>query len=314
MSYEIVTVGEAMLRLSVRPGERLEDSPTLTMSVAGAEANVAIAAARMGRRAAWLSRLPASPLGRRAAREIAGHGVDVSHVRWSQEDRMGTYYVELALPPRPVTVIYDRKNSAASAMTSADIDWEVIENASVVHITGITPALSDSCRELTFEVVERAPMSVIDINYRAGLWSADTARATLGKLATESDVVILTEEDALDVFGADGDPADVLAEMREIVGGGNVVLTRGSNGAVWLIDGQAGSAPSFPAEIVDRIGAGDAFAAGVAIGAVDGDIPSGVVRGLAMAALKLGMYGDQLRVEPSEVEALIAGGGREVSR
>ena len=86
---------------------------------------------------------------------------------------MGTYYVELAQPPCPVTVIYDREDSAASAMTREDVDWEVIENAGVVHISGITPALSDSCRELTFEVVERAPTCVIDINYRARLWSAN---------------------------------------------------------------------------------------------------------------------------------------------
>ena len=303
-----------MLRLWVHPGERLEDSPTLRVSVAGAEANVAIAVSRMGHTAAWLSRLPASPLGRRAAREIASHGVDVSHVRWSEDDRMGTYYVELAQPPRPVAVIYDREHSAASAMTREDVAWEVIENAGVVHISGITPALSDSCRDLAFEVVERAPSCIVDINYRARLWSVDAARATLSKMASRSNVVIITEEDASDVFGINGDPSRVLEEMRAIVEGGTVILTRGSMGAAWLTEGGAGSAPSFPAEVVDRVGAGDAFAAGLAIGVIEGDIPSGVTRGLAMAALKLGLYGDQLRVEPSEVEALITGSGREVMR
>jgi 2-dehydro-3-deoxygluconokinase len=125
----------------------------------------------------------------------------------------------------------------------------VIENAGAVHISGLTPSLSDSCRELAFEVVERAPTCAIDINYRARLGLADTARATLSELAQGSDVVIVTGEDTLGVFGV-----------------------------------------------------------------VDGDIPSGVIRGLAMAALKLEMYGDQLRVEPSEVEAGMTDFGREVIR
>ncbi|MFQ5966495.1 MAG: PfkB family carbohydrate kinase [Acidimicrobiia bacterium] len=314
MSHDLVTVGEAMLRLSVPPGSRLEDSPTLDVTVAGAEANVAIAAVRMGRSAAWLSRLPVSPLGRRAAREIAGHGVDISHVRWTEDQRMGTYFVELAPAPRATTVIYDRTDSAASAMSRDDVAWDEVEQAGVVHISGITPALSDSCRDLALEVVERARTCVLDINYRARLWSADAAKATLSDLAKGADVVIVTDEDAGDVFGIRGDANRVLEGMRETVGGGTVILTRGAEGAAWLTDDGHGSAPSFPADVVDRIGAGDAFAAGVAIGVLDRDIPSGVVRGLAMAALKLGMYGDQLRVEPSEVEALIAGEGREVIR
>ncbi len=104
MSYDLVTLGEAMLRLWVPAGQRLEDAPAYNVTVAGAEANVAIAVARAGLSVAWLSRLPASPLGRRAAREIAGHGVDVSHVIWDESGRMGTYFVELSVPPRPVSV------------------------------------------------------------------------------------------------------------------------------------------------------------------------------------------------------------------
>lgn len=314
MSHDIVTIGEAMLHLSVPPGARLEDSPTFDVTVAGSEANVAIATARMGYSAAWLSRLPDSSLGRRVVREVGGHGVDTSHVQWSADDRMGIYYVELAPPPRPIRVIYDRAHSAASAMTREHVAWEVLEDATLVHISGITPALSESCRELAFEVVERARSSLLDINYRSRLWSADEARATLSELAKGADVVIVTEEDSRDVFGLGGPSIEVLESMRDVTGGGTVILTRGPEGAAWLTDRDTGSAPAFPAEEVDRIGAGDAFAAGVAIGMLEGDIPCGVVRGLAMAALKFGMYGDQLRVEPSEVEALMAGGGRQVSR
>ncbi len=314
MSYDVVTVGEAMLRLSVPPGARLEDSPTLDVTVAGSEANVAIAVARMGRSAAWLSRVPSSSLGRRVAREISGHGVDTSYVRWAEGERMGTYFVELAPHPRPTSVIYDRAYSAASAMTRDDIPWEVVENAGLVHISGITPALSDSCRELAFEVVERSAMALLDINYRERLWPAREARETLTELARGAETVIVTTEDTRDVFGISGDRDEMLRATRDAMGGGTVILTEGSHGAAWLTDDASDFATAFPAVELDRIGAGDAFAAGVAIGILDRDIRSGVVRGLAMAALKLGMYGDQLRVDPSEVDAVIRGAGRRVTR
>ena len=294
MSHDIATVGEAMLRLSVPPGVKLEDAPAFDVTVAGSEANVAIAAARMGRSVAWISRLPRGALGRRAAREIAGHGVDVSHVTWAEDGRMGTYFVELAPPPRGTVVVYDRAGSAASAMSADDIAWQVVEQAGVVHVSGITPALSLSCRELAFEVVRRAAVSVLDINYRARLWSTENARATLTDLAKGADVVIITEEDASDVFELAGKPDSVTSAIRDIAEGGTVILTRGANGAAWLTENGTGSAPSFPAEVVDRIGAGDAFAAGVVIGVLENDIESGVIHGLAMAALKLGMYGDQM--------------------
>jgi 2-dehydro-3-deoxygluconokinase len=318
VSHEIVTVGEAMLRLWVPEGERLETAPSFHVTVAGAEANVAMAAARMGVRAAWLSALPDNALGRRAAREVAQHGVDVSHVRWTDTGRMGLYFVELSVSPRPISVLYDREHSAAASLAAPQIAWPVLEEARVVHITGITPALSESTRALSQEVVRRAKaagaMVAIDVNYRHMLWSAEHCAQTVTDMAQHADLLIVTVEDARDVFGLDDSPASTLQALREITGTNRIVLTAGGDGAHWLDGATSGSAPAYPALAVDRIGAGDAFAAGTLIGLLDGDLPAGIDRGLAMAALKLGIRGDQLTVTREEVERVIEGRGREVSR
>lgn len=319
MTYDIVGIGEVMLRLWVPPGERLEDTPSLRVSVAGGEANVAIAAARMGARAAWLSALPDNSLGRRAAREISSHGVDVSRVRWVPGSRMGTFFVELSVPPRPITVIYDRAGSAAAAMDESSVDWDVVESARAVHVTGVTPALSPSCRRLAAEVVRRAgaagALVSLDVNYRRMLWEPQECREVVGALAREADLVIATAEDARDVFGLEGRPEDVVAALAAETGAAHTVLTVGSAGAHWFSGGVQGSHPGYPeAQIVDRIGAGDAFAAGTLLGLLDGDLAYGVALGVAMSALKLGIYGDPMTLTKEEVDRLMEGRGRAVSR
>lgn len=318
MSHEIVTVGEAMLRLWVPEGERLEAAPSFQVTVAGAEANVAMAAARMGVRTAWLSALPDNALGRRAAREIAQHGVDVSHVHWTDTGRMGLYFVELSVPPRPISVLYDREHSAAASLEASQIAWPVLEAAHVVHITGITPALSESTRALSQEVVRRGKAAgalvAIDVNYRRMLWPAENCAQTITDMAEHADLLIITVEDARDVFGLDDSPPATLRSLRELTGTNRVVLTAGGEGAHWVDGAASGSAAAYPSHAIDRIGAGDAFAAGTLIGLLDDDLPAGINRGLAMAALKLGIRGDQLIVTPEEVQQVIDGSGREVTR
>ena len=318
MSHDIVGVGEAMLRLWVPAGERLETAPSFRVTVAGAEANVAMAAARMGAATAWLSALPNNALGRRAARDVARHGVDVQHVSWSDQGRMGLYFVELSVPPRPVAALYDRKNSAAASMSASDIAWPVLENARIVHISGITPALSDSMRSLSIEVVQRSraagAMVSVDVNYRRNLWEPAESADTIAVMARHADLLIATAEDARDVFGLDGTPETMLRGLRELSGTDRVVLTAGAEGAFWLDGSTFGSATGYAAETVDRIGAGDAFAAGTLLGLLEGDLPGGVERGLAMAALKLGIFGDQLILTREEVDQVMQGHDREVSR
>jgi 2-dehydro-3-deoxygluconokinase len=311
MTHDLVTLGEAMLRLSVPAGERLERAPAYQVDVAGAEANVAIAVARAGLSAVWLSRLPESPLGRRAAGEIASHGVDVSHVVWDRTRRMGTYFIELSVPPRPVSVLYDRADSAATALTPDDIDWAVVESARAVHLTGITPALSPSARLTTMETARRAGQGgaevIVDVNYRSRLWSPDEAAEVIGELCSLATTVIVTTEDARDLFAATGSPPEVAATLRQTMSADAVVVTQGAEGAAWDSETDSGEAPGHIAEVIDRIGAGDAFAAGVIIGLLSSGIASGVKRGLAMSGLKLGLRGDQLVVSQEEVEAMLRG-------
>ena len=319
MRYDIVGIGEAMIRLWVPAGRRLETAPSFEVAVAGAEANVTIAAARMGARTAWLSALPTNPLGRRAAREIAAHGVDVSHVHWVDGARMGTYYVELSVPPRPITVVYDRAGSAAAGMDASVIPWPVVEQSRILHLSGITPALSPSCRDLSIEAVRRAKAAGVlvsfDVNYRRMLWSPEECREVAGALVADADLVIVTAEDARDIFGLSGEPSDVLAALVAETGAIHTVLTVGADGAHWSSGGETGHSPGYrDAVTVDRVGAGDAFAAGVLMGLLDDDMRLGVELGLAMSALKLGVFGDQLTVGRDEVQRLMDGHGREVAR
>src|SRR5918997_6502351 len=145
--YDLLSIGETMLRLSVPEGERLERVRQLEVWPGGAESNVAAAVARMGFRAAWVSRLPRSPLGRRVERAIHAEGVDTSNVIWTDEDRVGTYFIEYAPPPRRIEVVYDRKDSAVAHLTASEVNWDLLLNTKVFHLSGITPGLSSTCLE-----------------------------------------------------------------------------------------------------------------------------------------------------------------------
>jgi 2-dehydro-3-deoxygluconokinase len=318
MTHDLVTVGEAMLRLTTPAGSRLENAQELRLTVGGAEANVAVAIARMGRTAAWISRLPATALGRRVAAELRTHGVDLSSVRWVDGERLGTYFVEPSGQPRAIEVIYDRADSAASNLSSDDVAWDEVEHAGVVHLTGITPALSPSCRELSFEVARRAKAAgvavTVDVNYRAALWSPADARETLTELCSLASLVVVAERDARTVFELDGDTVKMAGRAQELFGVGSVVLTRSIDGCAWRLDGSEGEAPAFPTHVVDRIGAGDAFAAGVVLGVLDGDVRHGIDLGRAMAALTAGVDGDQFRDGPADVDRVLSGEPGDVRR
>src|SRR5215510_11687033 len=152
---QLVTLGEAMLRLSVGPGDRLEDAPAFDVHVAGSEANVALAA---------------NPLGRRVAATLAAGGVDVSHVHWVEAGRLGLYFVELGAAPRPISVIYDRAGSAIAQATPDHFDWEAIADTDFLHLSGITLGLSASCYEIGVRAMEearrRGATVTFDVNYR----------------------------------------------------------------------------------------------------------------------------------------------------
>lgn len=314
---DVVTLGEALIRYSVPPGRRLEEATSLDMAVAGSESNVAVAVSRMGRRAAWIGALPKNPLGRRVASELASHGVE-ARISWSDEHRMGTYYIEHAMPPRRTEVTYDRADSAAAHLDAEAVDWGSVRDARILHLSGITPGISDQGASLASRAVDEAGVGgtrvVVDVNYRARLWSPADAAAGIAPLAEAADTVLVTDEDARDLFGLTGEPDEVLAAVQDRFGAPRAVLTLGPSGSMWRDGDRSGHVPAFEVTVIDGIGAGDAFAAGVILGLLDDDLPGGVATGTAMAALVLGLEGDLFRFGPADVEALASGHDRGVGR
>jgi 2-dehydro-3-deoxygluconokinase len=143
--YDLVTFGEAMLRLSPPNFGRLEQTRSLDVNPGGGEYNVAVAAARLGLRTAWVSRLPDNPLGRIVRNKAREQGVDTTAIIWASGSRMGLYFVEFGAAPRPSSVLYDRRNSAISEIKPGEVKWaQLFEGTRAFHVSGITPALSDN--------------------------------------------------------------------------------------------------------------------------------------------------------------------------
>jgi len=314
----LVTVGEAMVRLSVRPGDLLQDADVFNVHVAGSEANVAYAAARVGLSAAWVSALPSNPLGTRIATTLTAGGVDTSLVRWVDGGRLGLYFVELGTPPRPTNVIYDRAASAMAMAAPELFDWTIAADTDFLHISGITLGLSDSCRDIARQAMEaarsRGAVVTFDVNYRQRLWGPDAAASAARDIAPLVDVLICTAEDARDLFGASGEPERVLTHLEARLGVGTIVLTLGPEGAIATRAGATIRRSGHTVQTVDRVGAGDAFVAGLIWGLHEGSLELGLERGLAMSALKMTLHGDLFRLDAADVSAFLARDGREVGR
>jgi 2-dehydro-3-deoxygluconokinase len=298
--YDFLTFGETLLRLSPPGLQRLEQARSYEVAVGGSELNVGCLLARLGRRVAWVSRLPEGPLGRIVDGEARRHGVDTRWVRWIAEARQGLMFYEAGPEPRTARVLYDRKNSAASGMSVEDAPWEALIAASArVHLSGITPALGPSCRALLLHVAALAaaagkPVSY-DLNYRATLTTPREARAMLDAVTPSLELLVLAERDAQSVLGfTDAGPrlAEAIAARYGLP---LVALTRppGSDtGDLLLARGELREAPRYPVEIVDRIGAGDAFVGGLIHGLLDGDLDLAIRLAAYAGAVALATPGD----------------------
>ncbi len=283
----------------------------LDVHAGGAETNVLGALSALGRRCGWVSALPDNDLGRFVLRELAAARIDSSAVV-VKEGRVGTYYVEFAAAPRAVQVIYDRAAAAVSSLTPDDIDWEYLLGTRVVHLTGITAALSPGCYDIILAACKRAKDAGVtvsfDVNYRSKLWSAADAREKLEPVLKLVDILICGEADAQTVFGIEGSPESVLEGLKNLSNAAHVVLTRSDAGSATLMGGDLVQVEAGAAEMVDRLGAGDAFAAGVIDGFLDGDVTEGMRRGTALAGLALTQHGDMVSTTRAELEGLLKGG------
>ncbi len=309
--FDLITLGETMWRFSPPGRERLETTRTLDVNVAGAESNVAIGLARLGSRVAWWSKLPDNPPGHHVANTLRMHGVDVSGVRWGGA-RLGTYYLDAGSPPRPAQVIYDRAGSSASEMQPDDFDWSQLRRSRWLHLTGITPALSASCMATSFRAVDEAKAAGVsisfDINHRTRLWDNDRARVAYDKLAEASTLVMVALRDAKALFGvSESHPARALRQRWRPP---TAIVTPSEARADPFDRANAFHADAFKVQIIDRVGAGDAFDVGLLTALFAGQPLDAAMRyGAAVAALKLTMPGDIAVVTRAEVDSLLKSEG-----
>lgn len=293
MALDVVTFGETMVLLTAREPGRLRHATELELRIAGAESNVAIALARLGFRVGWISWLGADELGEAVLARVRAEGVDTAQVR-----RLGDAPTGLCLRerlPTGVSVYYYRQGSAASRMGPGAFDPAYLDGARVLHVTGITPALSPSCRELTLWATAAARQRRLrvsfDVNYRSKLWDPQSARALLAELLPQVDVVFVSAEEAETLWGASD--VELLRRLSAQYGCAEVVLKCGERGAVALIDGERWEAPAFRVEVRDPIGAGDAFAAGYIAASLWGKGPGERLRiANAMGAFSVAALGD----------------------
>lgn len=309
--FDVTTLGEMLIRLSVPNGKRLESTTRLDVYPAGAEANVATLLARLERKVAWIGALPKNPLGQLAVSALRVAGVHTGGVCWSEAGRMGTYYVEFGEPPRGIQVTYDRADSCSTRISVGQIDWNLLLDTRLLHLTGITPPLSPSCQEVINETVQRArargvPIS-FDINYRQKLWSEQEAARTLLPLIQNVELLFCSQADAKRLFHCSGSIQEIAQGMRELSNARYVAVTFAEQGAL-LWDGNEWKRESARStHIIDRLGAGDALAAGVIHGWLDGDLSAGLRYGVTLSALALSQFGDMVITNKSELLALSQG-------
>lgn len=311
---DLVTFGETMLRLSPPPNTRVLDADEFGVQAAGAESNVAVAAARLGIDATWLSKVPDSMLGERVLTELRSHGVRPAVVR-SSSGRQGTYYVEHAGAPRGTNVVYDRSNAAVTTATPDELDTTVVDDCSLFFTTGITPALSETLEATTKTLLERADQTAFDLNYRSKLWSTETAKATYESLLPSVDILFAPERDTKSVLGIEGDAESIANTLRSQYDCSTVVLTRGDEGALAVTAEGTITQPAFETETADPIGTGDAFVGGfLARHLVDAPVSECLEWAAATAALKRTIEGDVALVSPSEVQSVLGATTNEIDR
>ncbi len=319
--HDLIGLGEVMLRLAARPPQRLEQASDLDVQIGGTEANVAAACARLGLRTAVISVLPAEHAwGDRTVRELTGHGVDCRGILRRPGQRMGLYFIEYGMAPRPVRILYDRRDSAFSRLVAEDVDWALVRDARLVHLTGVTAAMGSNVRDVVRRAIAEAdgagvPVS-FDVNYRSRLWSPKEARDFLAEILPRVRYLFIGADDAATVFELEGSPERVLEGLHPLAPAATIALTLGEAGSAVLTAGRI-HRPSrrYLVSVVDRVGAGDAFAAGFLWATLIGrDAQQAVDAATALAALKCTIWGDVPLVSRAELEELLATDSTEIRR
>lgn len=318
--FDVITLGETLLRLNPPELDLLERSSVLEARIGGSESNTAVALSRLGLRVAWLSRLPDNPLAGRILTELAGHGVDVGAVRRVPGERLGTYYYQPARAPRASRVWYDRADSAMARMRPEELPDALFRPgaARFFHTTGITLGIGAAARATALAAMQRARDAgwrvSFDVNHRAALWPPETARPVYEQALALADLVFIAERDVGLLWP---EYASDWRGLHACCPRAALVTTRGATGAAARgPDGTVHEQPAIAAEVVDRLGRGDAFSAGFLCRWLeDGDAADALRWGNAAAALKATIPGDLALIDRHEIEELLsAAGGGDVRR
>ncbi len=332
---KVITFGEIMLRLAPHGYDRFVQANDFQATFGGGEANVAVSLAQFGMDAAFVSKLPEHAIGQAAINDLRKYGVDTSMIVRGGE-RIGIYYLEKGASQRPSRVIYDRAYSAIATAQASDFDWNhIFADASWFHFTGITPALSPDLAKITLTAVKQAKAHGLqvscDLNYRKKLWTSEAANQTMSKLMPYVDVCIANEEEAESVFGIHAPNSNVVNGVLAQEGYVEVakqlqtrfdlryvaitlresISASDNNWGAMLYDGkQAYVSRRYPVHIVDRVGGGDSFAAGLIYALLNNkSSEEAIAFASAASCLKHSIEGDYNQVSVAEVETLMQGDG-----
>ncbi len=331
----VVTFGELMLRLAPQGYLRFCQADCLQATFGGGEANVAVSLADFGIESTYVTKLPEHELGQAALNSLRHYGVDTSRIVRGGE-RLGIYYLEKGASQRPSKVIYDRMGSSIAKSALDDFDWNsIFENVGWFHFTGITPALSDELASICLKACQTAQEKGLivscDLNYRNKLWSREKACSVMSELCQYVDVCIANEEDATDVFGIKASNTELTAgkldqesylfvakELIERFHFSYVAITlrksisaNDNNWAAMLFNGKdAFYSREYPVHIVDRVGGGDSFGAGLIYSFLQNDTEQNIIEfAVAASCLKHSIEGDYNMVSVAEVWKLANGDG-----
>jgi len=331
---KIITIGELMMRLTPKNKGRLNQAAEFKAYYGGAETNVAMSLSKFGHDARFLSVFPANDIGDAAISHLAGGGVDTSWV-FREGDRLGTYYYEEGYSLKQAKVIYDRKNSAVHQLPEIKLDWEAIyQDTDLLHVTGITPALSDELKTFTLTAMAEAKKFGVkvsfDFNYRGKLWTTDEAKETFLEILPYVDVCFAGYKDFVNILREKGSESfsetalsrfyDDYAWKYDITVFAStdrraVSATQNTLQGYLYQEGQLSISEAYSFDVLERIGGGDAFTAGVLHGIISGMSPVDTVEfGTASGVLKHMIYGDYNQYTADEVEAFLKSRSADVSR
>jgi len=330
---KFITFGEIMMRLSPIGYERFVQAKQFNVFFAGGEANVAASLANYGKDCYYVTKLPAHEIGQAAINEMRRFGIKTDYIVRGG-NRIGVYYCERGASQRPSKVIYDRAGSSIAEAKREDFDWKkIFEGAEWFHFTGITPALSDNCIEITLDALKAAKEAgvtiSVDLNYRKKLWSREKAGKVMSELVKYCDVLIANEEDAEMVFGIKAKKTDItegklsdegyMAVAKELYDRFNlkyvaITLRESYSASVngWsgmLYDGKNYyKSKKYDIYIVDRVGGGDSFCGGLIYGLSSGmDNQTALEFATAASCLKHTIEGDFNMMTVDEVMTLVKG-------